>query len=441
MVEIFPLEYTHPLMTSPDTKNPEIYRRSKLYHDNTMTHPKSTSMPRNILFTLLASIFITLLGIGIIAPLMPIYATRLGASGIGLGLMVAGFSVSRGVLQPFVGGLSDRHGRKRFLVVGLLIYALAGVTYTLAASVEHLVLIRVFHGVGSAMVIPIAMAYIGDLAPVGEEGRYMGMLNIALFSGIGGGPVIGGLFLDTLGMNSAFYAMAGFSGLSMLLVGTFLPPRSAESERSMSPRILSVLGEMARDARIMGVLLSRMATMLILVPTMAFLPILMTRFMDATGIEIGVVVASRTLVNAALQHPFGRAVDRYNKLVLLLVGSLAVSGAIFVVPLVDRLSALIGLFVLMGMGEAVVWPTLGALAVEGGRLYGQGAVMGVFNMAMSAGVLLGSIGSGAAMDYFGLQYAFYITAAFLVVATGVAIFLIRKNDSPGPRPSEARGIS
>ena len=389
-------------------------------------------MPRNILFTLLASIFIALLGIGIIAPLMPIYATRLGASGIGLGLMVAGFSISRGVLQPFVGGLSDRHGRKRFLVAGLIIYALAGVTYTLAASVEHLVLIRVFHGVGSAMVIPIAMAYIGDLAPVGEEGRYMGMLNIALFSGIGGGPVIGGLFLDTLGMNSAFYAMAGFSGLSVLLVGAFLPPRDPDSEQPVSPRILSALGRMARDARIVGVLVSRMASMVVLVPTMAFLPILMTRFMDATGIEIGVVVACRTLVNAALQHPFGRAVDRYNRITLLLIGSFTVSGAIFVTPLAGRLATLIVLFVLMGAGEAVVWPTLGALAVEGGRRYGQGTVMGVFNMAMSAGVLLGSIGCGAAMDFFGLQYAFYLTAAFLVLATIVAAFLIGR-DSPASK--------
>ncbi|MCF8061734.1 MAG: MFS transporter [Deltaproteobacteria bacterium] len=388
-------------------------------------------MPRNILFTLLASIFIALLGIGIIAPLMPIYATRLGASGVGLGLMVAGFSVSRGVLQPFVGGLSDRYGRKRFLVAGLIVYALAGITYTVAASVEHLVLIRVFHGVGSAMVIPIAMAYIGDLAPVGEEGRYMGMLNIALFSGVGGGPVIGGLFLDTLGMNSAFYAMAGFSGLSVLLVGVFLPPRSAGSEQPESPRILSALGQMARDARIVGVLVSRMATMLILVPTMAFLPILMTRFMAATGIEVGMVVASRTLVNAAFQYPFGKVVDRYNRVALLLTGSLVVSGAVFATPFAGRLATLIALFALMGMGEALVWPTLGALAVEGGRRYGQGAVMGVFNMAMSAGVLLGSIGCGAAMDFFGLQYAFYLTAVFLVLATAVAAFLIGNAPSSG----------
>lgn len=386
-------------------------------------------MPKNVLITLLGSIFIALMGIGIIAPLMPIYATDLGATGVGLGLMVAGFSISRGVLQPFVGGASDRYGRKRFLVAGLLIYALAGVTYTFARSVEHLVVIRVFHGVGSAMVIPIAMAYIGDLAPVGEEGRYMGMLNIALFSGVGGGPIIGGIFLDTLGMNSAFYAMALFSALSTLLVVMFLPPRSPGQQPQGSPRLLAAFMDMAKDIRILGMLLSRMATMLILVPSMAFLPILMTRFMEATGIEVGMVVASRTLVNAGLQRPFGKMVDKHSKVVLLVAGSMVVSCAVILVPLARGLGELIALFTAMGVGEAVVWPTLGALAVEGGRRYGQGSVMGVFNMAMSAGVLLGSIGAGAVMDLLGLSYAFFMTGAFLAAATAAAAFMIRR---PGP---------
>ena len=79
-----------------------------------------------ILVTTLLAIFVALLGIGIVVPIIPIYATDLGATGMTLGLMAAGFDVSRGVLQPFVGGMSDRRGRKRFLVAGLLVYAVSG---------------------------------------------------------------------------------------------------------------------------------------------------------------------------------------------------------------------------------------------------------------------------------------------------------------------------
>lgn len=181
-------------------------------------------MEKGMLVTLLLALFIALLGVGIIAPIIPIYAMDLGATGITLGLMIAAFSISRGVLQPIVGSLSDRQGRKRFLVVGLLIYAVVGVTYTLATSVEHLILIRLFHGVGSAMIVPIVMAYIGDMAPQGQEGKYMGMLNIALFADIGGGPMLGGVFRDTIGINSAFYAMSALTAASLGLVLALLPP-------------------------------------------------------------------------------------------------------------------------------------------------------------------------------------------------------------------------
>lgn len=381
-------------------------------------------MDKRILGTILLSLFIALLGMGIIAPIMPIYATRLGATGISLGLMVAGFSISRGVLQPFVGGLSDRQGRKRFLVAGLFIYALSGFTYTLAESMGHLILIRLFHGIGSAMIVPIAMGYVGELAPKGREGRYMGLLNIALFAGIGGGPVIGGLFLDAAGINWPFYAMAAMSGISLLLVLTFLPPRRAERESWTGPSIFAVFFQMMKSTRVIGILLSRMSSMLIMIPSMAFLPVLMSLFMEATGVQIGLVVTCRTLVNAFLQFPFGRMVDRFNKVLLLVIGNLIISITLFLVPLADSFIQLIVLFAFTGVGEALVWPCLGALAVDEGRHYGQGSMMGVFSMAMSAGVLVGSIGAGAVMDLIGLSYVFYAVSVFLVCATAAAAVMI-----------------
>jgi MFS family permease len=379
---------------------------------------------KRILATILLSLFIALLGMGIIAPIMPIYATRMGATGISLGLMVAGFSISRGVLQPFVGGLSDRQGRKRFLVAGLFIYALSGFTYTLATSMRHLILIRVFHGIGSAMTVPIAMGYVGELAPRGQEGRYMGILNIALFAGIGGGPVIGGLFLDAAGINAPFYAMAAMSAVSLLLVLIFLPPRREEGESWAGPSIFAVFLQMMKSTRVMGILLSRMSSMIIMIPSMAFLPVLMSLFMEATGVQIGIVVTCRTLVNALLQVPFGRMVDRFSKVALLVVGNLIISSTLFLVPMADSFIQLIVLFTFTGIGEAIVWPCLGALAVEEGRHYGQGSMMGVFSMAMSAGIFLGSIGAGAVMDLLGLGYAFYAVSVFLVCATGAAAVMI-----------------
>ncbi|MDY6834633.1 MAG: MFS transporter [Chloroflexota bacterium] len=393
-------------------------------------------MNRRILITLLLAVFIAFLGMGIIAPLMPIYATELGATGVAIGMMIAGYSCSRLVLQPIVGNLSDSRGRKRFLVGGLFLYALVGFTYTLATSVEHLVVIRIFHGVGSAMIMPVVMAYVADLTPVGQEGKSMGRLNSAIFWGIGGGPIIGGLFRDTLGMDSAFYTMTALTAVALALVLVFLPPEHADRQRLPSKRLLSTIWEMMHNRRVVGMLLPRIASMIIIVPTFGFLPILMDDSMDATGLEIGIVIAARTIPTAALQSRFGRLVDQHKKVPLLLIGSFVAGVAILVVPFTNNSYQLIPLFVIVGTGEALVWPVLGAMAVEEGHRYGQGSMMGVFSMAMSVGVVLGAIASGVLMDRIGLIYVFFLISALLFISAVVGGILI--GNQPAMQSSDNR---
>ena len=384
-----------------------------------------------ILVTTLLAIFVALLGIGIVVPIIPIYATDLGATGVTLGLMAAGFDVSRGVLQPFVGGMSDRRGRKRFLVAGLIVYAVSGFTYVFAPSVGYLILIRTIHGIGSAMIVPIAMAIMGDLAPPGKEGRYMAMFNIAMMTGIGGGPVIGGVFRDTLGMDAAFYSMSGLSALSLILVLTLLPPRPAGQGTGPAQSLLTTVRLMLHNRRVVGLLLARMLTVTIIPPAMMFLPILMDDFMDATGMQIGLVIGARTIVIAALQLPVGRLVDRYSKVKFLLLGSAIAAAALFVVPSADSFTSMIGLFCVLGTGEALIGPALAALATEEGRRYGLGSMMGVFNTVMSVGLLIGSMGSGLFMDSLGIGYAFFFVGVLVAVGTVISAPLIAtKRDEP-----------
>jgi DHA1 family multidrug resistance protein-like MFS transporter len=391
-------------------------------------------MGKRTLVTLLSALFVAFLGIGIIAPIIPIYAVDLGATGVTLGFIIAAFSVSQGALQPVVGNLSDRKGRKRFLVAGLSIYAVVGIAYTLATSVEQLILIRLFNGVGSAMIAPIVMAYIGDLAPEGQEGKYMGMLNVALFAGIGAGPMLGGVFRDVLGINSTFYAMSALTAASLGLILAFLPPQRSDRRTQVTTGLLTKLRRMLRNRRVVGVLLPRMGTMIIMIPTLAFLPILMDQLMGATGIEIGIVISARTIVNAGLQTPFGRMADRHSKVALILTGCLIASICVFLMPFAADFLQLVLLSVCMGIGEALVWPTLGAIAVEEGHRYGQGSIMGVFNLAMSVGILIGSLVAGSFMDLFGLQYVFYTTSVILVV-TAVAGGLLIARGRPARKES------
>ena len=396
-------------------------------------------MNRQILVTLLLSVFIALLGIGIIVPVMPVFAAQLGAGGFALGMVIAAFSISRGLLQPVVGSYSDRWGRKGFLVAGLFVYGLVGLLIPMAGSVLHLIMIRGFHGVGSAMIVPIAMAYMSSLAPVGKEGRYQSYLNIAIFCGIGCGPIIGGVCYDLLGFASVFHLMAAFSFCAFLLVVRYMPAHSATGEFS-NRGLAENFSQMIRDRRTRGILLARFATMIVMVPTMAFLPLLMTAGMSATGFQIGLVIACRTLVNAVLQIPAGKLADQYDKRALLVFGCICLSGSIIMVPCMESFQAMLFLYCLLGAGEAIIWPVLGAYASQEGRqIYGHGTMMGVFSLSMSAGVFTGAMAAGFSMDHLGIEWAYYVTGATVLVLSMIAALLIRSGEKRRTEKKSAGG--
>lgn len=384
-------------------------------------------MPNRILLTVVLSVFIALLGVGIIIPILPVLATKLGATGFTLGLITAAFSLSRGLLQPVVGNLSDRWGRKGFLILGLFIYGLVGLLIPMATQVPHLIAIRLFQGIGAAMIVPVAMAYASFLAPPGHEGRSVSIVNIAVFCGIGCGPILGGLSADTWGMASVFYIMAGLCFLGFLLVVTNLPS-CCPIDRPPPTSLSNSLRQMLARRRTVGILLARYATVLMMVPTMAFLPVMMADWPGSSGLHTGLVIAGRTLINALLQYPMGKLADRHDKVHLLLWGCAAMSLAVWWIPAMHTFAAMVGIYLFLGLGEAVLWPVLGAFAVEEGRRFGHGTMMGVFNLAMSAGVFTGALVAGTGLDRLGMQSAFALTAVCIMGLSLAAALLIRSGN-------------
>ncbi len=390
-------------------------------------------MKNNSLITLLLSVFIALLGIGIIVPVMPIFAKELGASGFSLGMIIAAFSISRGLLQPVVGNFSDRWGRKNFLTSGLFVYGLVGLLIPHATGVPDLIIIRTFHGVGSAMIVPIAMAYMSYLAPAGHEGRYMSYLNIAIFSGIGCGPIIGGLLSDIWGLPSVFYTMACLSFVAFVLVVIYMPGQVAADHQVTTRPLLSSMASMMTNGKTGGILLARYTTMIIMVPSMAFLPLLMSQWQNSSGVQIGVIIACRTLVNAVLQIPFGKIVDTFHKLLILLTGSIVLSFCILCIPLVQSFMFMAVVYVIMGTAEAAIWAVLGAYASqEAKRHYGHGTMMGVFSFAMSAGVFTGAVLAGFSMDGWGIDRAYQVTGTAVLLLSLLAAWMIGRYDKRYP---------
>jgi MFS family permease len=172
---------------------------------------------------------VVMLGFGIIVPFLPYYAQMLGTtSGLEVGLLTSAFLLTRTFLAAPAGALSDRLGRKRLILAGLLIYTVVSVLFGTAQSWQELLVYRAIQGVASAMVWPPATALIGDLTPPGRRGNAIGIYNAISMSGWAIGPGVGGsikwyaenvLHMGLLDSYRApFYACAIASAAALLLV-------------------------------------------------------------------------------------------------------------------------------------------------------------------------------------------------------------------------------
>ena len=136
----------------------------------------TSSIDKKIFGTLFFSIFAAVTGVGIVVPLLPVYAHDLGAGGLAIGFIFGSFALSRTFFLPYFGRLSDRKGRKRLIVIGLFSYACLSLAFMLAQNVTALVAIRFFQGIASSMMMPAIQAYVGDITPQGTGGVYHGVL-------------------------------------------------------------------------------------------------------------------------------------------------------------------------------------------------------------------------------------------------------------------------
>src|SRR5690349_4408310 len=110
-----------------------------------------------------------------VSPLLPVYAETLGASGVWLGLTFSGFAIVQTFFGPFAGRLSDRFGRKPFIVAGLCVYLIAALGYLTAENFYQVIAFRMFSGFGTSLIFSVARAYVGDMTPKGQEGRWLGV--------------------------------------------------------------------------------------------------------------------------------------------------------------------------------------------------------------------------------------------------------------------------
>ena len=376
-------------------------------------------MNRKAFFVIASTMFISMLGMGIVTPFLPIYADQLGASPLEIGLVQAGFSISNMFSLPFVGRFSDRLGRKVFLCVGLTILMLASASFIWAKNPAQLILVRLFQGMGASAHLPIAQAYLGDITPEGGEGKWMGYFNAILFGGIGMGPLVGGVLTDLFNVDTTFLVMAALNLAGLVAVLIFL----REVPRKAAPHASIIAPLKSRVMR--GVCVHRMTIGFGISALMTFIPLFADLRLGLGTILIGLLLAVRTPVSLT-QSFTGRLADSHDRRLMIVIGGVITMVFSALLPVAGGFWALLVIYSLVTFGQAVATPASNAYVVEEGRTYGMGACMTIFMLALQVGNGVGPVMLGGVANILGLESVFYASAVFMLLGVLFFLWLVKK---------------
>ncbi|MFP7223908.1 MFS transporter [Priestia filamentosa] len=175
------------------------------------------------------NMFLSMAAFGLVIPVMPEYIRMLGLNGTTAGLLTAAFAVTQFFFSPFAGRFSDKVGRKKSIVLGMIILALSEAIFGLASSSIWLFVSRFLGGIGLAFVMPSVMAYTADITTESERAKGMSYVSAALSTGFLIGPSIGG-FLAEFGTRVPFYVAAIGAGIAAIITWFVLPEIKRKSE-------------------------------------------------------------------------------------------------------------------------------------------------------------------------------------------------------------------
>ncbi|MGD2253149.1 MAG: MFS transporter [Anaerolineales bacterium] len=190
---------------------------------------------RSRLVTIIAIVFVDLLGFSLILPLLPFYASDFGANPTQVGLLVATYAAGQLVGSPVLGRLSDRFGRRPVLLLSILGTFIGFLMLGFATTLWMLFVSRLLDGVTGGNV-SVAQAYIADVTDEEERAKGLGLVGAAFGLGFIVGPAVGGL-LSVWGYGVPAFLAAGLSALNLVAVAFLLPESlSREDRRALAAR-------------------------------------------------------------------------------------------------------------------------------------------------------------------------------------------------------------
>jgi MFS transporter, DHA1 family, tetracycline resistance protein len=361
-----------------------------------------TRLARSPLVVIFTTVFIDLLGFGIVIPVLPYYAegTRFNGTPRTVGLLFASYSIMQLIFSPVLGRLSDKHGRRPVLLASIIGTGIGFLILGFATTLWMLFLGRILDGISGGN-ISTAQAYIADITTKQDRAKGMGLLGAAFGLGFIFGPAIGGI-LSRWGIHVPFLFAAGLCFANAVLLYFTLP----ETVTPDHPARVSAAGGRGFGQLLRSLKQPRLGFVLVIyflfivafsIMTTSFSLYTMFRFgYDAH--QNGYLFAYVGIIAVIIQGVLiGKLVKQFGELRLVIVGALFFAASLFAVPFVGpQAGGLLGLLIgggIFSLGNSLSTPALTSLASKSAGEAEQGSVMGVLQ---SVGSLARAVGPSIA---------------------------------------------
>ena len=384
------------------------------------------------------TVFIDLLGFGIIIPLLPFYAEAFGASALMVGLLSASYSLMQFLFAPMWGRLSDRIGRRPVILVGLFGSFAAYLVFGFARTLTVLFIARMSAGIAGAN-IPTAQAFIADTTTPENRAKGMGLVGAAFGLGFVFGPAVGG-FLSRWGYAApAFFASA--LSLANFCAACFVLPESRTRAAREVHVAVSRIESFKRALTRPHLPLLLVVYFIVIAGFSSFeatFALFSERRFGFNASTIGYIFAFVGVVLAVVQGlVVGRAVRLVGENRVMPLAILVIALGLSLVPLAGSVPALVAACGTLAVGMGFNSPSMVSLISRLSDRNDQGGILGVSQSLASLARIVGPAWGGLVFDRFGIVFPFISGAALMMVAFLMSVTGLRHVVAVRP---DARGV-
>ena len=356
-------------------------------------------------------------------PLLPLFAASIGAGELIIGFIVSVSTMTGMLLKPVFGILSDRWGRKVWLLVATILFSGTPFLYQFVTTEQELMVLRLFHGISTAIFGPVSLAYVAGINArgLGERIAYFGMSRL-LASLIA--PLIAGILLTFLNFQTVFL-LIGFCSLFGMIPIFLLSEDLVEKPQKKVSIINYFFTSFNYSIKIPAIWLAGFLELMVyltIYAVKAFLPLFIISQEGGTVLQAGLFFFMQELAHVLFRPVGGKLSDKYGQPLIIIFGMVLLSlGLYLLTNLTDNLFLLPA--ILFGIGQGLIFPSSVALLSKSARGNYLGAAMGFYGALRNFGKVIGPIIAGMLLSLFSYATVFNILAGIIMSALLVFVLL------------------